>query len=111
METHLISSDPTAKIAITQSGVPLGYQQATISTTAVGLPSIPASSDKAIITIETQGDVRWRDDNIAPTAAVGMYLFAGSTLVLENAKSISQFKVIRQGTVDVVLNVSYYIKA
>ena len=111
METNWISQDPASKVAIVQLGVPQGYAQATVSTTAVALPSIPASCDRALIIMEAQGDCRWRDDGINPTSTVGMYMFAGQSLVIESQKSINNFRIIRQGNADVTLNVSYYSRS
>lgn len=92
-------------------GKPQGYAQATVSTTAIALPSIPASCDRVVIMFEDTGNVRWRDDGTDPTATVGMFLYAGQTIELAAQKSITQFKVIRQGTADVTMNVSYYTRS
>lgn len=53
--------------------VPLGVGQLTAAqlASAIALPSIPAGSTVAIITVDT-ASVKWRDDNTAPTATVGM---------------------------------------
>jgi hypothetical protein len=55
---------------------PLGYQQITPLTTASGL-TVPATATFAIISVEGS-NVRWRDDGTAPTATVGMPMYAGS---------------------------------
>lgn len=89
----------------------MGYQQITSLSSAtrltvpqrdlnglVGTPRI------AIITPEGQA-VRWRDDNVAPTASVGMPLAAGVTLQYDG--DLSQIQFIEQ-TGGAKLNVTYY---
>ena len=64
----------------------LGYQQITSLSAATGLTvpqtdlnGLNARPSIALITPETQA-VRWRDDDVNPTASVGMPLAAGVTL-------------------------------
>ncbi len=59
----------------------------------------------AIITPETQA-VRWRDDDVSPTASVGMPLAAGVTLQYDG--DLTKIKFIEQ-TAGAKLNISYYI--
>lgn len=89
----------------------LGYQQITSLSAATGLtvPSLDANGSKqqptfALIVAETQG-VRWRDDNTAPTASVGMPLAAGVPLQYDG--DLSKIKFIEQ-TAGAKLNISYY---
>jgi hypothetical protein len=58
----------------------------------------------AIITAETQA-VRWRDDDVDPTASVGMPLAAGVTLQYDG--DLTKIRFIEQ-TASAKLNVSYY---
>src|SRR6516225_9714539 len=62
----------------TQVYQPLGYQQIAAGglTSAVPLPSIPAGARVAQVCAEAQA-VRYRDDGVAPTAAVGMPIASG----------------------------------
>lgn len=89
----------------------LGYQQITSLSSATsltvptrdlnGLSCRPAI---AIITPLTAA-VRWRDDGVAPTAAVGMPLAAGVTLQYDGDLTKIQF-IQNGGTAE--LNVTYY---
>ena len=89
----------------------IGYQQITDLTSAVGLtvPSLDRTGLNqmptfALITPLT-GNVRWRDDGVAPSATVGMPLAAGVTLQYDgNLKGI---KFINNGGT-AELNISYY---
>jgi hypothetical protein len=82
---------------------PLGYQQITSLSSAVGL-TVPRGATLALIRPETQS-IRWRDDGANPTASVGMVLVADETLpyigYLENLKFI-------EVTASAILNISYY---
>ena len=89
----------------------MGYQQLATVSSATGL-TVPTrtpngSSTKAnfaLIVAETQ-NVRWRDDGVAPTAAVGMPLAAGNTLQYDGDLTKIQF-IQNGGTAE--LNVTYY---
>ena len=89
----------------------LGYQQISTLTSAVGLtvPTVDVNGlsckpTMAIITPEGTG-VRWRDDDIAPTAAIGMPLAVGVTLQYDG--DLSKIKFIEQSASS-KLNISYY---
>jgi hypothetical protein len=95
--------------AITAS---LGYQQITSLSTAqfLTVPTRDANGlsckpSFALITPLTQG-VRWRDDNTAPTASVGMPLLAGVTLQYDG--DLSKIRFI-ETTASAELNVTYYV--
>ena len=89
----------------------LGYQQITSLSSAAGLtvPSVDLNGlscrpSIAIIVSETQA-VRWRDDDVNPTASVGMPLAAGVTLQYDG--DLTKIKFIEQSA-SAKLNVSYY---
>jgi len=89
----------------------LGYQQISSLSAATGLtvPSVDLNGLRmrptiALITPETQA-VRWRDDDVAPTASVGMPLAAGVTLQYDG--DLSKIKFIEQ-TASAKLNITYY---
>lgn len=89
----------------------LGYQQITSLSASTGLtvPSVDLNGlackpSIAIITAETQA-VRWRDDDVAPTATVGMPLAAGSTLQYDG--DLSKIRFIEQ-TASAKINITYY---
>lgn len=85
---------------------PLGYQQITDVSAAVGLSLVGAAANgvRALITATDQ-DVRWRDDGVNPTASVGMPLTAGSTLPYEGSLSAIRFIESAAGA---KLNVTIY---
>ena len=63
-----------------------------------------APTTLALITPLTQ-NVRWRDDGVAPTAAIGMPLLSGVTLQYDGDLTRIQFI---ETTVSAELNVAYY---
>ena len=89
----------------------LGYQQIVTLSASVGL-TVPTQDVQglncrptiAIITPETQG-VRWRDDDVAPTASIGMPIASGVTLQYDG--DLGKIKFIEQ-TGTAKINVSYY---
>lgn len=88
--------------------IPLGYQQITSVSSAVGL-TVPALADGrlsnlAIITPQTQA-VRYRDDGTDPSATVGMPLAVGATL--EYNGDLKKIKFFEQAA-SAAINVSYY---
>ena len=89
----------------------LGYQQITSlsSATSLTVPSRDVNGLNqrpviALITPEGQA-VRWRDDNVAPTASVGMPLAVGVTLQYDGDLTMIQFIEQVGGA---KINVSYY---
>lgn len=89
----------------------LGYQQITSLSSATGLTvpqtdlnGLACKPSLALITAESQA-VRWRDDNTAPTASVGMPLAAGATLQYDG--DLTKIQFIEQ-TGSAKLNVTYY---
>jgi hypothetical protein len=89
----------------------LGYQQITSLSASTGLTvpqvdlnGLACKPSIAIITAETQA-VRWRDDDVAPTASVGMPLAAGSTLQYDG--DLTKIRFIEQ-TASAKINITYY---
>ena len=100
--------EPTGRIPGAQPTTPgnlrpLGYQQITSLSSAVGL-TVPTGATVALISPESQS-VRWRDDGTNPISSVGMVLNAGDyifyTGYLEKIKFI-------EVTASAKLNISYY---
>lgn len=81
----------------------LGYQQITNVSASVGL-TVPAGANFAIIQAEAQA-VRWRDDETAPTAAIGMRLAVGSELRYDG--DLNKIRFIEEAA-SAKLNISYY---
>lgn len=65
----------------------LGYVQVAVDA-AVGLGAIPTGTTLIQVVPEAQA-VRWRDDGVAPTAAVGMPLAVGVTHLYTGAQMAS----------------------
>lgn len=87
------------------TGKPLGYQQIAAATLAAATNLTPPIGAKlAYITSDTS-TVRWRDDGVAPTTAVGSLIAAGDGLVYAADFSKIQF-IAAAGSP--VLSVSYY---
>lgn len=89
----------------------LGYQQITSLAASTGLTvprvdlnGLACKPTIAIIVAETAA-VRWRDDDVNPTATVGMPLATGVTLQYDG--DLSRIKFIEQ-TASATLNVTYY---
>lgn len=92
-------------------GKPLGYEQVTVSDTAVSL-SPPDDATKAIIGVESNA-LRYRDDGTDPTSTEGFLLKTQGNntaphVVLNSKEAIQNFSAIRDGTSDATLNVLYY---
>lgn len=81
----------------------LGYQQITDLTNAVLLVP-PEGACFAVIQAEG-APVRWRDDGVAPTAAIGMRLPQNSELRLDAL--LTTVRVIQEAS-GAKLNISYY---
>jgi hypothetical protein len=84
----------------------LGYQQLlAVAVDAGTLLTIPAGCSLVLVTPEAQA-CRWRDDTVAPTAAIGYPLAVGAELRY-TAKQMSQLRFISQ-VAGCILNVTYF---
>lgn len=82
---------------------PLGYQQITNVSAAVGL-TVPNGANIAMIRPNSK-DVRWRDDGTNPSATVGTPLLAGETLTYEG--DLRTIKFI-ETSASAALDIDYY---
>jgi len=83
---------------------PIGFEQITDLSSAVGFASVPTRARMAFI--QAQGeDVRWRDDGTDPTSGVGMLITVDS--ILSYTGNMSKIKFI-EASAGAVLNISYY---
>ena len=89
----------------------LGYQQITSLSSATGLTvpqtdlnGLACKPSLALITAESQA-VRWRDDNTAPTASVGMPIYVGASLSYDG--DLNRIRFIQEAA-SAKLNISYY---
>ena len=83
--------------------IPLGYEQITGLSSAQSL-TVPTGARLAVICAETQ-TVRWRDDGVDPTNAVGMPLPTNAYLIYNG--DLGAFRAIETAA-SAVLNVEYY---
>jgi len=87
---------------------PLGYYQVSADAggtlTTLGAPP-PIGTTVAVIKVEGQA-ARYRDDNVAPTASVGMPLAVGDVLIYTSGR-FGQLQFISQ-TAGAILNILYY---
>jgi len=95
--------------------VAFAFETVTISTVAKGLTvatfaPVPGGSQKyatsAYLTLAS-GQVRYRYDGTDPTSGVGHILDVGSFLVIEGFHQMDKLKLIRTGSADGVISVSY----
>lgn len=82
----------------------LGYVQIVGAAVSTGL-TVPAGASRALITVGAQA-VRYRDDGVNPTAAIGMPLAVGATLDY-NAQGLTALRFI-EVVAGTVLDVSFY---
>jgi hypothetical protein len=82
-----------------------GAEQLTVSSSAVGLASIPAGANKALIRVST-ANIRWRGDGTNPTSSAGMPQYVDDEF--EIIGGLAAYKFIRSGASDATLDVAYY---
>ena len=100
MAASPVCADPPVRM------VPLGYQQISSPAAATSL-TVPSGATIAVITVETQA-VRYRDDGVAPTAAIGVPLaVTGSESAFVYTGSLSAIQFIQQ-TAGAVIDIAYY---
>jgi len=90
----------------------MGYQQivGAAASTALTIPRIDpvtglqAMPVQAVIICDGAG-IRWRDDNTAPTASVGMPISVGTVFVYDG--DLTRLRIIQQSAT-ATINVAYY---
>jgi hypothetical protein len=83
--------------------IPLGYVQLTL-VGATGLSPIPQSARAIEVIVEAQG-IRYRDDGVAPTAAIGMPVAVG--IAFQYSGNLAAIQFIGQAG-GAIINVSFY---
>jgi hypothetical protein len=89
---------------LSQQFVPLGYQQIADLSAASAL-TVPPGANFAIIAAEG-APVRWRDDGVVPTAAIGVPM-ATTDSPLQYSGALPKLQFIQQSA-SAKLNVAYY---
>lgn len=88
------------------AGDPVGtFKLVAVGATAVGLAP-PDAAMSALLSVEG-GDVRFRDDGTAPTAAVGVRIAAGTVLAVRGKGSLTGIQFIAVAAAATV-NVTFY---
>lgn len=105
MDYHIIPGKPARPKEYQDN--PVGYEQKTVSDSAVGFASIPPNSNKAIVVVES-ANIRYREDGTDPTSSVGTKAFQNTTIILEGRNRMSAFRAIRTDSTDAKLSVNYY---
>lgn len=80
-----VPRDVTVATINTQGTMPMGYRQFAVpsgSAGAVSPPDAPTGATMVVIKAEG-GPIRYRDDGVDPTAAVGMPLAVGESMVYD----------------------------
>jgi hypothetical protein len=91
---------------------PLGDEALTVSTTAVGLASIPAGASRAFITVETAAGeyFRFRVSGTAATGDAGHRVTNEDVFALDTAEQLANLSIIRDtaATADGSIFVTYF---
>lgn len=94
-----------SRVATGQSYMePIAYEQVTGIGSAKGLQSIPNGATLAMIQPESQ-NIRWRDDGVNPTTAIGMILVANDIMFYSG--NLADIKFI-EVSATAKINVTYY---
>lgn len=98
-----------------EGSVSTGFEQITVSSTAVGLTAanyditgadLGRRTKRVVCSVESN-DIRFRVDGTSPTASVGYPVTSGSQIVIDKPNDISNFKAIRQSA-DATLSCIYW---
>jgi hypothetical protein len=83
----------------------VGYEQLTVSSTSIGLASIPQGANNVLIKVVT-ANVRLKNNGDAPTTSAGFPLTAGD--IFEATCNPADLRFIRDDADDATLEVLYY---
>lgn len=85
-----------------------GYEQLdTTELTTMAQLTVPNNATIALLQAEA-GDIRWRADEVSPTASIGMLIAeGGEVLYVASNDALADLRFIR-ATAGAILNVSYY---
>lgn len=111
MEEFIINGGgPKLQNVSINDGVPVGYQQLTITTSAQSL-AVPSNANMAILILENDL-ARWRSDGVSPTSTVGMPYTPLQTVQINNKDGLTTFKIIQDSNAiaSPILNIMYFFK-
>jgi len=88
----------------------LSFENLTISTTVVPLPTIPASAVAAVITLEGafEDSIRYTIDGTTPSSSVGHQKYSEDDITLVDRAQLTSFQALRIGTADITARITYY---
>lgn len=88
----------------------LGFEQITVSNTAVPLTAPPQQANLAVIKNSSANTLRVRGDGTDPTAAIGHLIAATGTYGDQHEAwgNLKMVNLIRTGASDAVIEVHYY---
>ena len=99
-------TDPTYMSVRPASYEPLGYEQIVSATLATATAlTVPAGAVAALIQNNGTQAARWRDDAVDPTAAIGMVLAVGGSILYDGDLSAIKFIRAADGS---ILDIAYY---
>lgn len=90
---------------LTNNKVAIGFEQLTVSNSAITLQSIPAGATSLIFTVDTN-KVVYKEYG-TPTSTEGHNCSVGSAIEIDTAQNIKNLQLIAAGA-DGVINVTYY---
>lgn len=89
--------------------IPLGHAQVTVSTSVVGLPSIPDRKRvRKVVVRPVDQPINYRDDGQDPTTTTGMHLFAGDAFVYDGDPDLWRMCTDAAATGSADVRVAYY---
>lgn len=86
---------------------PLGHEEVTVSTSPVGLPSLPDSMNvRRVVIRPLDADIVFTDDGSTPSVSHGIPILESEILVYDG--NPESFQMIRRAGVDADVRVAYY---
>lgn len=101
-----VKSYPAAPVAFAFEGpltIGVGASGLTAATYA---PTGQKAADEALVTVETQS-IRYRQDGVDPTSAIGVLVAAGASFTVRGAAAIARLRLIRATGADGAIQVQY----
>jgi hypothetical protein len=88
MANRATLNGPATPVVTIPAGTPLGFQQIPAATLAAATPLTPPVGATYALVSPTIAGVMWRDDGVAPTAAIGMPIALGQMVALANLAAL-----------------------
>jgi hypothetical protein len=105
-DIQVVTEKQLAPIAVAASG----DRRFTVSTASIGFPNLPATANRALMSVEANA-IRWLDDGNDPTATAGHLLTPPASdatyFWILGRTRLTNFRMIR-ASADATVQVSYY---